>query len=1616
MKIKFLFIFGFLITMNCFGQINENFDSTVTGWSFSGAAVNTNEPCSGTKAVSNTGSGQYAITPSITNPDKLNCNTKRGSGMNAWSLDIQISDASPVSQTSGPWTTISTIGATATCSAITQVDLSSYTGVRYVRFIDTRGGGSQSRSFDDVVISKITAPTITVTPTTLTGFTYTFGAGPSANQTFAASGINLSANLILTAPTDYEISLASGSGFGSSLALTPVSGTVNATTIYTRLKAGLAVGTYNNEIISATSTSATTKTVTCSGNVTASITPTISLTPTTLTGFTYAVGTGPSANQTFTASGSNLTANITLTAPTNYEISKTAPGTAGFASTQTLSPTLGTVNATTIYVRLKAGLAVGSYNSEVISATSTLATTKTVTCSGIVTNSSNSDIIAVVSSEAATISSTINNAAPLTSSTGVQVWQFKVRDGGATLNDNDTATTILTDFTLAQAVGNSVSTWTDAINTVALFDGSTFIATGTVTNTPSHQIQFTGLNITVNDNTEKTLSIRLSLKCPLGVGAIDGNDFGFSLSNANATFSAAGSGKSAFSAQTSANGLNVIGVVATQLIFSTQPTTTGIGATMSTVTVTAKDACGNVDLGFTGNVSITSTGTMTGSPITVAAVAGVATFNTIIHNVVGTGLTLNATSTGLTPKTSTTFDIYTATILQKGDLAIVAVNTTAASSGSEDEFSFVCLENISPGTTLFITDNGYERVSAGLWGNTEGVISITRTGSILTKGTIITIHTVDNGVNDTSDFTVYTCGTTDANWTKGVVSPATSFFDLNKNDQMWIMQGGSWGNLATGNQDATYSGNILYGWTDIDWKTSINYASASGSTIVSGFECFTTDVNNAVATASFVKFNDPVNPDFSTTTNGKYDWIGLINNPLNWDSYTDNTTYNAGGYAYQSSTTCPAMTIASVIYVNGKWTGKRNTNWFFCGNWDSLKVPDETVDVLINDNTYNNPAKIESTALYASTYGSIAKTKNLTITGEKVQIEASTANKLEVHGNLIISGTGEVDMSDDTNGTPDGQLYLYGDWDNQRGETYFNQGEGTVYISGTGTQVIGMTSPDGTEIFHNVVFDNNFETKNSNSIIADGDITIRSNKKLTIGQDNYVKINNNLTIAANATLDILHQGSLIMVSDSGTITNNGTMNALKTTPSYEQYDYTYWSSPMANTTISSALGSWRNDYTLQFNAANYSDVSPYDGFDDNGDQWSVVSQATVMSPAKGYAVMAPTSGTFPATNTVTFTGTVNNGVITTPIFLSANNASTVDDYNLVGNPYPSAISADDFINGNPNISGTLYFWTHVGTRSTANPGPDQYNYSANDYALYNLTGGTAATSPPNPSSGSSATPTGDIVSGQGFMVEAITAGNVTFNNAMRLKGASNSIVIANTNFYKSADEEEVVKDRIWFSLQNELGISSPQLIGYLPETTLGFDRAYDGVNNAVKGYINFYSVMEEENYKIQSRGDFEPTDKVTLGYGLENAGQFKIKIDTAEGVLNNPNINVYIEDKLLNITHNLKDSEYGFTSEAGQFNDRFVLKYIDESLSTDDYENIANTFAVAVKNQIINLRSSVEPIKSIAVYDILGRIIFEKNNIDTNDFYIDNIKVNQQTLIIKSTLNNGQVVTRKVIL
>lgn len=205
---------------------------------------------------------------------------------------------------------------------------------------------------------------------------YFEGNGPSSEGDFSVSGINLDDNITVTAPTNFEVSLTSGSGFGPSVTLIETAGEVATTTVYVRLSAGLGVNTYSGDI-TASSTGAADATISVSG-VVSPADPQISVFG-TVNPFSYQVGNGPSAEDDFFVEGIFLSEDITITAPANFEVSLTSGS--GFGPSVAVAQTGGTAPNTTIYVRLAAGLAEGPYTGD-ISITSAGAPTETIALSG----------------------------------------------------------------------------------------------------------------------------------------------------------------------------------------------------------------------------------------------------------------------------------------------------------------------------------------------------------------------------------------------------------------------------------------------------------------------------------------------------------------------------------------------------------------------------------------------------------------------------------------------------------------------------------------------------------------------------------------------------------------------------------------------------------------------------------------------------------------------------------------------------------------------------------------------------------------------------------------------------------------------------------------------------------------------------------------------------------------------------------------------------------------------------------------------------------------------------------------------------------------------------------
>lgn len=525
-----------------------------------------------------------------------------------------------------------------------------------------------------------------------------------------------------------------------------------------------------------------------------------------------------------------------------------------------------------------------------------------------------------------------------------------------------------------------------------------------------------------------------------------------------------------------------------------------------------------------------------------------------------------------------------------------------------------------------------------------------------------------------------------------------------------------------------------------------------------------------------------------------------------------------------------------------------------------------------------------------------------------------------------------------------------------------------------------------------------------------GNLELQSDKDLTV--------TDKITVETGATFNIRNNASLVQINN---VSNTGIVNVERTTPGIRQLDYTYWSSPVSGF----SLGSYSTS-----NSYMYSWIPT---ISNGGGNWKPESDASIMGVGKGYIIRTPWGHTDGATYTAKFSGSPNNGDVLTPISKGTNAnmvPGTVDDeddeWNLIGNPYPSGLNIAKLIDLPANlnvIDGTVYIWTHNTLPSTAAPDPfyGDYvlNYTAEDYATVNKTGATVTA---GAASTGTRVPTAYIAAGQSFFIKSAntmpngTTANVTFNNAMRETGQNNNFfkqvsTTKNQSIPRSIPDLE--KHRIWLNLTNNADAFSQILIGYIEGATKGLDRGFDGESLGGND-VTFYSVIPEAKLTIQGRNlPFDENDQIALGYNTAVEGAYSIRIDHTDGLLDNQKI--YLIDQLTQKTHDLRAKPYEFDSEEGDFNDRFILKFNStaKTLGTETFE-LSNMVTVIVKENV-TVKSTSETIKTIEVFDLLGKKIDSYKKVNASHYTLNHLNKTTAGLIVKITLENDTVISKKII-
>lgn len=1196
-----------------------------------------------------------------------------------------------------------------------------------------------------------------------------------------------------------------------------------------------------------------------------------------------------------------------------------------------------------------------------------------------------------------------------------EVGRYIVNDGAnGSNNDADNLPTFLSTLIFTMSGSSNISR-------VALYDGTTEImevAGGT-------PISFSSLAVSIPDNNFKTLSLRVLFKTTV----TDKDLVRFSLFTANALASGSDFGTNGSQQMPD----QFVEVVADRLAFTTQPTNTGINVAMSDVVVSASDLYNNIDLDLAGSsVSLTSTGTMTGTPLSANFSAGKATFTGITHTATGTGLTLTATTIGLASSntaTSSAFDITTDTSVNgdyktdgngiwngtmanntspwkrkiSGVWTTIPANTVPANNATNTFYIFDKITLSGNNTTKNIVVEGGGSMDTFTGGVTLKNLKVKNGGIFFKNGNSLKFDS--DGILEVMDGGTFIYKHTNTTARSTNLWNGTEKFHPNSNFEVIETDGGL-GFLITEDIGAisTYNGalfgNFIINMEDGQFPL---FPEPFNATLTGGNLIFKKSSNNAKlfdgAYSAVVKGNLTVENTYNQritllsgsgpatlTVEGNIDHKSTV--VLNLNTGTGNATVNLqGNFTGAGTSSIEATSTLSAFNFTGTGT-LVNPQTINVANQTTLK----NIAFKVNSGTYTKLITNNLDLGSASTL-----TVNGTFDADRLLLKGTTGTQtLTVNNGGLFKTANTNGFSGSANTSVDIGV-----------ENITLTSGSTIEYNKLGAQMVTngvITSPSNVN-YQNLVLSGTGIKTATGSLIANSSIVVKSNAifnvpspvspaTMIISALGPITVESAGEFVLNNDTNLM-QSSSILANDN--IQNIGNITVHRTSP-MKKNNYTYWSSPVSGR-------------KLQDFSPTTAPVRFYQ-YDEPSNLFQTVAWATNFILGKGYAIMAPSNYVLGSTTNFDgrFTGVPTNGTQfkngsnnTVPLDFPLSLSPGLDQgYNMIGNPYPSNIDFDVLHTLNSaNIYNTAYFWTNVDPNR---PGSTYGNigYGGNAYAIYNGTGGVSATAPVGATNGGPI-PTQYIKIGQGFIVKAKTNDQkLIFNNSIR------NATGRSTFFSKGAASE---KDRFWLKLTTPVLNVNTILIGYIPGATNDFEWDYDAPLFSVAS-DSFYSILGEEKLGIQGRVyPLNTKDVVALGTKHFEVGTYTISLGDKEGIFAESQ-SVYLKDKQTGNVTNLSEGNYTFTANAEENQNRFEIIYEPQIVLVTDEVKQDGIQVYKMGNDFV-VTSRKDKITSLKLYDISGRLIFSTY---TNTLkHVFNISSIIKGVYVIQIGRGSEIITRRVI-
>jgi hypothetical protein len=528
----------------------------------------------------------------------------------------------------------------------------------------------------------------------------------------------------------------------------------------------------------------------------------------------------------------------------------------------------------------------------------------------------------------------------------------------------------------------------------------------------------------------------------------------------------------------------------------------------------------------------------------------------------------------------------------------------------------------------------------------------------------------------------------------------------------------------------------------------------------------------------------------------------------------------------------------------------------------------------------------------------------------------------------------------------------------------------TTWTNGDGFQYPGATSvaDAGVTIDWNIVQTSHLIDSQANITLLGLDIL---SNVLSVENDSKMEVTHYLKI--DGLMDLVGESQLVQTENSDLdIASTGSLERDQQGTA-DTFTYNYWSSPVS--TINGAA--INEDYTIASVMRDGTTASAPVPFTISGgldgapgppialssywfykyanqvsatySAWQYVGPSGTMSPGEGWTMKGPGSGGVTDDQNYTFIGKPNNSTDVESIELLVDGGN---DY-LVGNPFPSALDANDFIADNPQLDGTLLFWEHWGG------GTHYLSQYQGGYAMYNLSGGTPAVSHPlvNQTGSGTKTPGRYVPVGQGFFVVASSNGTIDFNNGQRnfvKEGASSVFAIADGlggDMNKAAQsngideqlddtiyDEEDTRTKLRFGFEAENGLFRQLLLTVDEATTFDYDRGYDGVIKDIQG-DDMTWIVQASNAVIQGVPNLHVNNVFPLFVQLETPGAIEISLESVD--FDDDELNIILWDQLLDTYTDIRQESFNIDLLAGYHKDRFaiVFKYENDEPGDDEDEH-----------------------------------------------------------------------------